>query len=161
MSFEKANGYLTSKGYGDRVLVFDTSSATVALAAEAVGCLPAHIAKSLSFIVDGKPILVIAAGDAKVDNSRFKAQFHVKASMIAADQVEALIGHGVGGVCPFGINDGVKVYLDESLYRFDTVYPACGSSNSAVRLALSELEELSAPFEKVDVCKAWRDEEIL
>ena len=152
MSFEKARDYLTEKGFGDRVMVFDVSSATVELAAAAVGTEPERISKSLTFSVDGNPVMILCAGDAKISNPKFKAYFHTKAKMLSFDEVEALIGHGVGGVCPFGINEGVKVYLDVSMKRFDFVYPACGSSNSAVKLSLDELEKVSGYLEWIDVC---------
>ena len=132
---------------------FETSSATVSMAAQAIGCTDGEIAKSLSFLVDEKPVLVIVAGDKKIDNVKFKAEFHTKAKMLPFDDVERLIGHAVGGVCPFGINDNVDIYLDISLKKYDTVYPACGSSNSAVKLKLNELEQI-IPYNKwVDVCK--------
>ena len=153
MAFEKAKACLEQFGLGDRILVFDTSSATVELAAQAVGCEPARIAKTLSFKIGEGCILVVAAGDARVDNKKYKAQFHTKAKMLTYEEVEELTGHTVGGVCPFGAREGVKVYLDESLRRFDTVYPACGSSNSAVRLTLPELEQSSRCEAWVDVCK--------
>lgn len=153
MSFEKAKAHLEKKGFADRIKEFDVSSATVALAAEAVGCEPSHIAKTLSFSLDDGAILVVAAGDTKVDNKKFKETFHTKAKMLAFDDVERLIGHSVGGVCPFGINDGVKVYFDESLRRFDYIYPACGSSNSAVKLSCEDLENAVENGEWVDVCK--------
>lgn len=153
MAFDIAKKYLDEKGYGDRVLEFEVSSATVELAAVAVGTEPARIAKSLTFMVEDAPVMILAAGDAKINNSKFKAYFHTKAKMLSYDQVGDLIGHDVGGVCPFGIKDGVKVYLDESLKRFDVVYPACGSSNSAVKLAISELEEVSGYIEWIDVTK--------
>lgn len=153
MAFDIAKKYLDEKGYGDRVLEFEVSSATVELAAVAVGTEPARIAKSLTFMVDDVPVMILAAGDSKINNSKFKAYFHTKAKMLSYDQVGDLIGHDVGGVCPFGIKDGVKVYLDESLKRFDVVYPACGSSNSAVKLAISELEEVSGYIEWIDVTK--------
>lgn len=140
-------------GFGDRVQFFEQSSATVELAAQALGCEPAHIAKSLTFMVNDKPIMILAAGDVKIDNPKYKARFGVKAKMLTAEQVSELIGHEVGGVCPFGVNDGVEVYLDESLKRFDCVYPACGSSNSAVKLTIGELEECSGFTEWVDVSK--------
>ena len=129
------------------------SSATVQLAAAALGCEPERIAKTLSFMVDEKPILIVAAGDAKIDNPKYKAMFHTKAKMIHAEEVEGLIGHAVGGVCPFGINEGVTVYLDESLKRFITVFPACGSSNSAIELTIPELEKYSGYDSSIDVCK--------
>lgn len=153
MAFENAKAYLDAKGFGDRVMVFETSSATVELAAAAVGTQPERIAKSLTFMVEEMPVMVLCAGDVKVDNSKYKAQFHTKAKMLSREEVDTLIGHSVGGVCPFGINDGVRVFMDVSLKRFDTVYPACGSSNSAVRLELEELENLSKSEAWVDVCK--------
>ncbi len=153
MALERAKNYLTRYGLADRIMEFPVSSATVREAAEAIGCAEAEIAKSLSFLVDDQPILVVAAGDAKVDNGKFKAAFHAKARMIPAEQVESLIGHAVGGVCPFDVNDGVKIYLDESLKRFDIVYPACGSSNSAVRMSLAELESITKNEGWVSVCK--------
>ena len=153
MAFERAKEYLESKGYGDRIMEFDVSSATVELAAIAVGTEPARIAKSLTFTVDNAPVMVICAGDTKVANSKYKAVFNTKAKMLTYEQVSELIGHEVGGVCPFGINEGVKVYLDESLKRFDIVYPACGSDNSAVKLTIAELEEVSGYEEWVDVCQ--------
>jgi len=152
MAFDIAKKHLEDKGYADRIMVFDVSSATVELAATAVGTEPARIAKSLTFMVDNTAVMVICAGDAKVANSKFKAFFHTKAKMLTYDEVGAMIGHNVGGVCPFGINPGVKVYLDESLKRFDIVYPACGSDNSAVRLTIAELEDASDYLEWIDVC---------
>lgn len=155
MAFEKAKAYLEQKGFGERVKEFAVSSATVELAAQAVGCQPARIAKTLSFLVDGKAILIVAAGDAKVDNHKYKEKFHTKAKMLSAEEVVELVGHAVGGVCPFGVKDGVRVFLDESLKRFEIVYPACGSSNSAVELTIPELELCSRYEEWVDVCKGW------
>lgn len=152
MSIERVRAFMRERNMEERILEFDVSSATVALAAEAVGCEPARIAKTLSFMVDGGAVLVVAAGDARVDNARFKAQFHTKAKMLTPDEAVALVGHAVGGVCPFAINDGVKVYLDESLKRFETVFPACGSANSAIELTLPELESLSGGT-WVHVCK--------
>ena len=152
MSMEAARAHLEQFGLEGRIREFSVSSATVELAAVAVGCEPARIAKSLSF-------LILAAGDAKVDNPRYKARFGTKAKMIPADQVEELIGHGVGGVCPFGTKPGVTVYLDESLRRFDVVYPAAGTAASAVELNLAELEKASGASGWVDVCKGWRPEE--
>ena len=140
MSIERAKAHLAKYGFSERVREFTVSSATVALAAMALGTDEARIAKTLSFSLDGAPILVVAAGDAKVNNSKFKSTFHKKARMLSFCEVETLIGHGVGGVCPFGINDGVKVYLDESLRRFDTVFPAAGTASSAVELSIPELE---------------------
>lgn len=153
MSFIKAKEHLKKYGLDDRVMEFDVSSATVKEAAEALGCEEKDIAKTLSFIVDDKPILIVVSGDSKIDNSKYKAEFHTKAKMIHFDDVENLIGHAVGGVCPFGINDGVVVYLDESLKKLQTIYPACGSSNSAVRLNLTELEKASSYQKWIDVCK--------
>lgn len=153
MAFEEAFAYLKNQGYGERVRVFEVSSATVELAAAAVGTEPARIAKSLSFMVDEQPIIIICAGDTKINNSKYKGVFHKKARMLTADEVRSLIGHEVGGVCPFGISDGVDVYLDESLKRFEKVYPACGSAKSAVELTPEELEQLSGSKAWIDVCK--------
>lgn len=153
MSLEKAKIHLEKFGLADRIHEFDVSSATVELAAKALGCGEAEIAKSMAFIVDDKPIIVVCAGDTKIDNSKFKAKFHTKAKMIGFDELEPLIGHAAGGVCPFGVNDGVSVYLDESLKRFDTVYPASGTANSAVRLTPAELEKASLMTAWVDVTK--------
>lgn len=152
MSFEKAEKYLKDAGFADRISVFDVSSATVELAAVAVGTEPAHIAKSLTFKVSEKPVMIVCAGDAKVNNSKFKAFFHEKATMLTREEVSSFIGHDVGGVCPFGINGGVDVYLDESLKRFDIIYPACGSGNSAVKLSPDELLSLSGAKGYIDVC---------
>ncbi len=157
MAIEKVKAYFDSFGIGDRVQEFPVSSATVELAAQALHCEPCRIAKTLSFLVEGSAILIVAAGDAKIDNPKYKAQFGAKAKMLAPDEVEELTGHGVGGVCPFGINDGVKVYLDESLKRFETVFPACGSSNSAIEMTMEELERYSCFTSWVDVCKGWQD----
>ena len=154
MAFDKAKAHLEKYGFGDRVKVFDTSSATVELAAAALGCEGARICKSLSFkIDDDKSVLVLTSGDCKVDNAKFKAYFGKKATMLSFEECEAKIGHAVGGVCPFGINDGVDVYLDESMKRFEIMYPACGSSNSAVELTIEELEKCSEYKEWIDVCK--------
>lgn len=158
MSVERAMTHLAKYGVADKAVTFEVSSATVELAAEAVGCEPSHIAKSLSFKVGEQAILVVAAGDAKVDNARYKAQFGTKATMLKFDEVEPMIGHGVGGVCPFGVNEGVGVYLDESLRRFPVVYPAAGSSNNMIPLTLDELEQTSGAAGWVDVCKAWRED---
>ena len=156
MAIEKVREYFRGLGMEDRVIEFATSSATVELAAEAAGTEPCRIAKTLSFMVNGSPILIVAAGDAKVDNAKYKAKFSTKAKMLTFEEVEEKIGHGVGGVCPFAINEGVTVYLDESLKRFETVFPACGSSNSAIELTCAELERYSCAFvEWVDVCKGW------
>ncbi|MBE5868878.1 MAG: YbaK/EbsC family protein [Lachnospiraceae bacterium] len=153
MAIEKVREYFRSKGIEDRIQEFETSSATVALAAQALGCAENRIAKTLSFHVGEDIILVVAAGDAKIDNAKYKGFFGAKAKMLAFEEAEPLIGHAVGGVCPFAVNDGVKVYLDVSLKRFDTVFPACGSSNSAIELSLDELEEYSGFESWVDVCK--------
>ena len=154
MAIEKVREYFTTLGIADRILEFDVSSATVDLAAQALGCEGKRIAKTLSFHVDGKVVLIVAAGDAKINNSGYKAEFHTKAKMLSYDEAESLIGHAVGGVCPFAVNDGTEVYLDESLRRFETVFPACGSSNSAIELTIEELEKYSTNFIKwVDVCK--------
>ena len=153
MSMERARAYLASKGLEDRIMEFEESSATVELAARLVGCEPSRIAKTLSFHVGDRVALVLFAGDARVDNRKFKDTFHSKAKMLAASEAEELIGHGVGGVCPFGVNEGCDVYLDESLRRFDVVYPAAGNAASAVRLTLDELEEACSPCAWVDVAK--------
>lgn len=153
MAFEKAKAYLDQKGYGDRVREFDVSSATVELAAQAVGTEPGRIAKSLTFKVEDHPVMILCAGDCKIDNAKYKAAFHTKAKMLTAEEVHQMIGHDVGGVCPFGIEDDVTVYLDESLKAYDVVYPACGSGNSAVRLSVAELEGVSGAVSWVDVCK--------
>ena len=156
MAIEKVRAHFAQFGIADRVREFEVSSATVELAAQALNCEPCRIAKTLSFMVDGHAALIVAAGDAKVDNSRFKQEFGFKAKMLPAADAESVIGHAVGGVCPFAINPGVKVYLDESLRRFTTVYPAAGNSNSAVRLNLEELERLSKSQKWVNVCKDWQ-----
>jgi len=153
MSIEKGRAYFRDLGIESRVMEFDVSSATVELAAEAVGVEPARIAKTLSFKTIDSCVLVIAAGDARVDNRKYKAQFSMKAKMLTADEVLELVGHPVGGVCPFGINEGVPVYLDDSMKRFETVFPAVGSSNSAIELNLQELFEYSKAIAWVDVCK--------
>lgn len=157
MAIEKVREYFRSLGMEDRVIEFATSSATVELAAQAAGTEPCRIAKTLSFLLEDGPILIVTAGDAKIDNAKYKAKFSTKAKMIPFEEVEARIGHGVGGVCPFAIHEGVRVYLDESLQRFTTVFPACGSSNSAIELTCAELEQYSCAFvEWVDVCKGWQ-----
>ncbi len=153
MAIEKVREYFDKFGISDKILEFEVSSATVELAAQALGCEPKRIAKTLSFDVNGETVLIVVAGDAKVNNSKFKETFHTKAKMLAFDEAEERIGHAVGGVCPFAVNDGVKVYLDESLKRFETVFPACGSSNSAIELTIKELEEYSTPVSWVDVGK--------
>ena len=153
MSIEKAREYLRARGFEDKIQEFTVSSATVELAAQALGVEGARIAKTMSFRIGEEAILIVAAGDVKIDNRKYKDKFRTKAKMLAPDEVEALIGHAIGGVCPFGINEGVTVYLDESLKRFETVFPACGSSNSAIELTIPELEKLSQLTEWVDVCK--------
>ena len=153
MSFEAAKQYLTEKGFGDRVIVPEESSATVADAARALGCEPGMIAKTLSFLVEDRPVLILAEGMARIDNRKYKDRFSCKAKMIPADQVEELIGHDIGGVCPFGANDGVRIFLDESLKKHEIVYPACGNDHSAVKLSTGELEECCGTTEWVDVCK--------
>ena len=160
MSIQKVREYFRGLGIEDRIQEFEVSSATVELAAIAVGVEGARIAKTLSFKVDEKPILIVAAGDAKENNSAYKAQIHTKAKMLTHEEAHALIGHDVGGVCPFALPEGVAVYLDESLKRFATVFPAAGSSNSAVEMTCGELEKFSSNFTAwVDVCKGWREEE--
>lgn len=153
MAIGTARAYLRSCGVEDRVQEFTVSSATVELAAEALGTAPARIAKTLSFKDGEGALLVVAAGDARVDNHKFKEKFGMKAKMLTAEEVIELVGHAVGGVCPFGIKDGVAVYIDESVLRFKTVYPAVGSSNSAVELTPDELYKYSKALEWVDVCK--------
>lgn len=155
MSIERVKAYFKEFGMEEKIQEFQVSSATVELAAKALGCQPQRIAKTLSFLVDGHAILIVAAGDTKIDNPKYKAQFGAKAKMLSPDQVEELVGHGVGGVCPFAVNEGVKVYLDVSLKRFDTVFPACGSSNSAIELSMDEMEKYSGYEEWVDVCKGY------
>ena len=153
MSIEKVKNYFKDFGLENRIIEFDTSSATVELAAAALNCQPERIAKSLSFILKEKAIIIVTAGDVKIDNKKFKEIFETKAKMIEKDRVEELIGHKVGGVCPFAIKDDVDVYLDESLKRFETVFPACGSSNSAIELSIEELEKCSNYKAWLDVCK--------
>ena len=158
MSIEKVKAYFAGKGMLERVMELEVSSATVDLAAQALGVDGSRIAKTLSFSVDGKPVLVVAAGDARIDNAKFKGFFHTKAKMLSHEEAAQLIGHAVGGVCPFAVNEGVVVYLDESLKRFQTVFPACGSGNSAIELTIPELEEHSGSLQWVDVCKNWQGE---
>lgn len=158
MSLEKARARLKKFDADNRIIEFDVSSATVELAAEAVGCEPARIAKTLSFRTNDGVILIVAAGDTKIDNPKYKAHFGCKARMLAFEEVEPEIGHMVGGVCPFGVNANVTVYLDESLRRFETVFPACGSANSAIEVTIPELEKFSGFKAWVDVCKGWRAE---
>lgn len=151
MSLERVKQYLQKFGLDGRIRVLEQSSATVELAAQALGCEPCRIAKTLSFSVGGGAVLVVAAGDAKVDNHKFKEFFGIKAKMLSPAEAETLVGHAVGGVCPFAVNEGVSVYLDESLRRFATVFPACGSSNSAIELTCEELERCA------DHCRGWAD----
>ena len=153
MSYERARQYLEEKGFADRIRLFEVSSATVELAAKAVGTEPGRIAKSLTFKVEDKPVMILTAGDVKIDNAKYRHFFHAKAKMLTYDEVEPLIGHAVGGVCPFGIEPGVEVYLDDSLKRYDVVYPACGTDNSAVELSIADLEACSGYREWIDVCK--------
>ena len=153
MAIEKVRAYFETLGIADKILEFETSSATVALAAQALQCEEGRIAKTLSFHVGEKVVLVVAAGDVKIDNHKYKAFFGAKAKMLSYDEAEPLIGHAVGGVCPFAVNEGVEVYLDESLKKFVTVFPACGSANSAIELTMEELEKYSGYVSWIDVCK--------
>lgn len=153
MSLVKTREYLEKFGLENRIMEFSVSSATVEEAAKAINCKEGEIAKTLSFIVDNRPILIVVAGDSKIDNSKYKAEFSTKAKMIPYENVEELIGHVVGGVCPFGVKDDVTIYLDNSLKRFEIIYPACGSTNSAVKLTVDELEKISNYKKWVDVCK--------
>ena len=156
MAIEAVKEFFSKYGIADRIREFDVSSATVELAAQALGCEPCRIAKTLSFMVNEQAILIVTAGDAKIDNAKYKARFGTKAKMLTPDEAEAMIGHAVGGVCPFGIKEGVTVYLDESLKRFSTVFPACGSSNSEIELSIADLEKISGYTEWIDVCKNWQ-----
>lgn len=156
MAIEAVKEFFSKYGIADRIRVLDVSSATVELAAQALGCEPGRIAKTLSFSANGQAILIVTAGDAKIDNPKYKARFGAKAKMLSPDEVESLVGHAVGGVCPFALNEGVTVYLDASLKRFRTVFPACGSSNSAIELSIPELEQYSGSVSWIDVCKNWR-----
>lgn len=155
MSVEKVKEYFAPFGLSDQVLEFPVSSATVELAAQALNVAPARIAKTLSFKKDNGCILVVTAGDARIDNHKFKSVFSVKAKMLVPDEVPELVGHAVGGVCPFAVKEGTAVYLDRSLQRFETVFPACGSSNSAIELTCDQLFACSNALEWVDVCKDW------
>ena len=157
MSIEKVKSYFAQYGMEERILEFPVSSATVELAAQALNCEPKRIAKTLSFRVGEQAILVVAAGDARVDNAKYKNRFGVKAKMLSREEAAEMIGHAVGGVCPFAVKEGVAVYLDESLKRFPTVFPAAGSSNSAIELTIAELETLSRFTDWVDVCKGWQE----
>ena len=153
MALEKARAYLAEKGLAERIIIPEQSSATVAEAAAALGCEPGMIAKTLSFLQEDRPVLILAEGLSRIDNQKYRARFGCKAKMIPPEQVEALVGHAVGGVCPFGVNEGVTVYLDESLKQHETVYPAAGSDHSAVRLSIAELERCCDEPEWVDICK--------
>lgn len=156
MAIDKVRAYFLAIGMEDRVMEFEVSSATVELAAQALSCEPGRIAKTLSFRVGEKAVLVVAAGDARIDNPKFKAFFGVKAKMLSHEEAESVIGHAVGGVCPFAVNEGVEVYLDESMKRFPTIFPACGSSNSAIEMTMDELEQHSGSVAWIDVCKDWQ-----
>lgn len=156
MSIEKVKAYFAEYGMENRILEFPVSSATVELAAQALNCEPKRIAKTLSFRVGEQAILVVAAGDTRVDNAKYKNRFGVKAKMLSHEEAAEMIGHAVGGVCPFAVKEGVAVYLDESLKRFPTVFPAAGSSNSAIELTIAELENYSRFTDWVDVCKGWQ-----
>ena len=153
MSRERAEADLAAKGFLDHVIRLEALTATVQEAADALGVEPGAIAKTLSFLVGDEPVLILAEGSAKIDNHKFKEQFHTKAKMIHPDEVEQYVGHAPGGVCPFGVKEGVKVYLDESLKAYDTVYPAAGDAHSAVKLTIPELEQVSGFTSWVDVCK--------
>lgn len=155
MAIERVKTYFRQYGMEEKIRELDMSSATVELAAAALSCEPARIAKTLSFMADGHALLVVAAGDVKIDNHKYKEQFGMKAKMLSPEEAETLVGHAVGGVCPFAVNEGVEVYLDVSLKRFETVYPACGSSNSAIELTIPELEKYSGCVDWVDVCKGY------
>ena len=159
MSIDKVRAYFAPLGRESDILEFPVSSATVELAAQAVGVIPARIAKTLSFLVEDRCILIVAAGDARIDNSKFKHLFHTKAKMPTMEQVSSLTGHAVGGVCPFANPAGVDTYLDISLKRFATVFPAAGSSNSAIELTCNELEDYSHSKAWIDVCKNWQESE--
>ncbi len=156
MSIEKVRAYFAAQGIEDRIQEFPVSSATVELAAQALGVEGKRIAKTLSFLVGDQCVLIVAAGDAKVDNPKYKAQFHTKAKMLPHDLVPEYVGHAVGGVCPFAVKEGVAIYLDESLRRFETVFPAAGSANSAIELTIPELERYAQTAQWIDVCKGWQ-----
>lgn len=157
MAIEKVKDFFKQYGMDSQIIEFEVSSATVDLAASALGCEPERIAKTLSFMVNGQAVLVVAAGDAKVDNKKFKEYFKTKAKMLSPDEAIDMVGHAIGGVCPFAIKNDVSVYLDISLKRFETIYPACGSSNSAIELTIKQLEKYSSYSEWIDVCKGWND----
>ena len=156
MSIEKVKQYFSALGIENRIQEFPVSSATVELAAQALGCEGARIAKTISFMLDSEAILIVTAGDAKIDNAKYKAYFGKKAKMLTPDEAVELIGHAVGGICPFAVNDTSKIYLDVSLKRFQTVFPACGSSNSAIELTIPELEKYSGYISWIDVCKNYQ-----
>ena len=158
MSIDRVNQYFKQWNMENRIQEFNVSSATVELAAQALNCEPARIAKSISFMVGGNAVLVVAAGDAKIDNHKFKDYFKVKAKMLTPDELLSMVGYPAGGVCPFAVKEGTSVYLDKSLRRFETVFPACGSSNSAIELSIPELERYSNYLEWIDVCKSWKAE---
>ncbi len=155
MAIDKVKEYFKQYNMEDKIQEFEVSSATVELAAKALNCEPCRIAKTLSFMVKDTPVLIVTAGDVKIDNHKFKAQFKAKAKMFRYDEVEEMIGHSIGGVCPFAVKENVKVYLDNSLKRFNTVFPACGSSNSAIELTVDELEKYSNSISWIDVCKSY------
>ena len=156
MSVALASKYLAQFGLDKKIITITTSSATVELAAQAAGCEPARIAKTLSFMTKEGPILIVTAGDTKIDNAKYKAQFGCKAKMLSAGEVEPLIGHAIGGVCPFGVKDGVKIYLDVSMQRFTTVFPACGEHNNAIELTPADMEKYTPNQGWIDVCKGWQ-----
>ena len=159
MSIEKVRAYFQGFGIAERIMEFPVSSATVELAAQALGVEGARIAKSMSFKIGEEPIIIVMAGDARVDNAKYKAQFHTKAKMLTHEEAHELIGHDVGGVCSFALPENVKTYLDVSLRRFETVFPAAGSDNSAIELTCEDLERYASNFVSwVDVCKGWREE---
>ncbi len=158
MSIAAVRAYFSQRGLEDRIQEFNVSSATVELAAQAAGVIPARIAKTLSFLVDNHAVLIVTAGDAKVDNPKYKAQFGTKAKMLTPDQVLELVGHAVGGVCPFVVKEGVDVYLDVSMKRFATIFPAAGSASSAIELTCDELEQNAVNCQGwIDVCKGWQE----
>ena len=157
MSLNSVKNYFKQYNLDTHIVEFPVSSATVELAAQAIGCKEQEIAKTMSFLVGEQPILIVTAGDTKIDNAKYKHFFGAKAKMIPGEEVEAIIGHAIGGVCPFAVNDNVKVYLDESLQRFETVFPAAGSPNSAIELTIPELEKYSNFLQWVDVCKGWQE----
>lgn len=158
MSLESATKHLKKYNLDKRIITLNISSATVKEASDALHCKEEQIAKTLAFLIDGKPILIVTSGDKKIDNAKYKKEFHVKAKMVPFNDVLKIVGHEVGGVCPFGVNDNITIYLDESLKKYDYVYPACGSHNSAIKLSLKELEETSNYSKWIDVCKAKEGE---